>query len=66
MLCFAVGAFGDGGALRGFVELGRERAGDEVFYADVLAGGQFVGMGGDAVRDVNLEVHGEGIMAANR
>ena len=60
----AAGAFGDGGALRGFVGLRRERAGDKAIYAEVLARGGFAGLGGDAVRDVNLDFHGEGIMAA--
>lgn len=60
----AAGAFGDGGALRGFVELRGQGAGDELIHADLLARGEFAGLGRNPVRDVNLNLHDVGIIAA--
>ena len=61
----AGGALGDGGAVRGVVELGGEGGGDEAVHGDVLAGGEVAGLAGDGVGDFDVERHGTGIIAAN-
>ena len=60
----AGGALGDGGAVQGVVEWHAERAGDGVVHGDVLAGGEFAGLRGEAVGQVDVECHGRGMMAA--
>ena len=62
----AGGAFGDGGAVRGVVELRGERAGDEGVHGDVLAGGEFAGLRGEAVGQVDVEVMALGAWRRSR
>ncbi len=61
----AGGALGDGGALRGMVELRRERAGHEGVHRDVLAGGEFARLRGEAIGKCDLNRHGVVILVAN-
>ncbi len=59
------GALRDGGALRSVIELRGEGAGHEGIHGDVLAGGEFARLRGEAIGQCDLDRHGVGIMAAN-
>ena len=59
------GALGDGGAVRGVIELRGEGAGDEGVHRDVFALGEFAGLRGEAVWQLDDDVHDAGSMTAN-
>ena len=61
----AGGAFGDGGAKRGVIELRGEGAGDEGVHRDVFALDEFAGLRGEAVWQLDDDVHDAGSMTAN-
>ena len=61
----AGGTLGDGGAVRGVVELRGEGGGDEAVHGDVLAGGKVPGLAGDGFWQFDVERHGAGIIGAD-
>ena len=61
----AGGAFGDGGAVRGVIELRSEGGGDEAVHGDVLAGGEVAGLAGERFGKFDVERHGAGIIGAS-
>ena len=61
----AGGALGDGGAVRGVIELCGEGGGDEGVHRDMLAGGEVAGLAGERFGKFDVERHGAGIIGAN-